>query len=140
MHALIDPFDPRYWQDEEREWRIYGDNNAQTWAVVDRDDWEYFSRWRWCWKRSNHRKVEKLYLRRAVGENLDGQRLRTFSLYLHVEIMKRSGIQPPSPFHTLVDHRNGDSMLCRKFNLRWATPRMNAKNLYGQYPTDLLEG
>lgn len=140
MHALVDPFDPRYWIDDEREWRIYGDDRAQVWAIVDRDDWEFFTRYKWTTKRSRGGPDGKLYLRRAVGENAGGQRLRTFTLYLHIEIMKRTGVPQPSPAHRIVDHRNGNSLNCRKLNLRWATPTMNARNVFGQYPYDLMEG
>jgi HNH endonuclease len=134
--SLSDPFDPNTWAPSTHEFRIYGDNNAQTWAIVDEEDYHYFAQWRWNWKRSPR---GKLYLRRAVGENANGLRLRTFTLYLHVEIQKRTGRLPPTKSHTLVDHRNGNSTDNRRCNLRWVTPSMNNKNLFGQYAGDLIE-
>lgn len=114
---------------DDHEHRIYGDDRASMWAVVDELDYWYFSRWRWCprqWK-------NKIHLRRAVGESSNGQRLRTYSLYLHVEIMKRTGIAPASNLHCLVDHKNGDSLDCRRSNLRWATRTENNRNRFGSY-------
>jgi hypothetical protein len=131
MLMRSDPFDPNTWQPTDHEFRIYGDDNAQTWAVVDENDYHWAVQWRWCWKRSP---CGKRYLRRAVGENSNGLRLRTFTLYLHVEIMKRTS-KPPTGDHKLVDHRNGNSHDNRRRNLRWATYSMNSKNLFGLYPS-----
>ena len=133
---MIDPFDPNTWGPSNHEFRIYGDDNAQTWAVIDEQDYQWAVQWRWCWKTS---RCGKLYLRRAVGENANGLRLRTTTLYLHVEIMKRTGILAPSEHFKLVDHRDGNSQNNKRSNLRWATYSMNSKNLFGQRSHDLLE-
>lgn len=141
MHAPIDPFDPRFWpSDEDREWRIYGTDDARVHAIVDREDWEYFSRWLWTPKRSRGGEWGKFYLRRAVNRYENGRRVKVDSLYLHIEIMKHSGIKPPTLLHTVVDHRDGDSLNCRRTNLRWVTPQMNRLNLNGCYSHDLIEG
>lgn len=131
---MIDFLNPNNWDLSLPERRIYGDDNAQVYAVVDEEDYWYFTKYKWTIKKSNER---KLYLRRAVGENADGLRLRTFTLYLHIEIMKRKNPNRPCPKHTLVDHRDGDSMNCRRRNLRWATPLMNNRNRFG---IDAVEG
>lgn len=114
---------------QEHEYRIYGNAKASIWAIVDEEDYAFFMRWRWCPKSCKRGKV---YLRRAIGENLNGVRLRTSSVYLHVEIMKRTGIEIPCPQHKLVDHLNGNSLDCRRINLRWATSSMNNRNLHGR--------
>ena len=107
------------------EHRVYLDNNAQTWVVVDEEDYAFFSRW--CWhinKPHPTRNGTKQYARRS--RSCGGRYLPP--LYLHIEIMKRTGEPPPSLFHVLVDHRDGDEFNCRRYNLRWATHSMNNKN------------
>jgi hypothetical protein len=111
------------------EYRVYADDRAQVFAVVDAQDWHRFKRWRWCIKFSN--RGRKPYLRRAVGENANRQRLRTFTLYLHVEIMRLQAEQPTSKH--VVDHLNGDTLDCRRANLRWATKAQNNRNRFGSY-------
>lgn len=137
MLAPFDPFDPNLIVDDH-EYRIYGDDLAQTWVVVDREDYLWAVQWKWKWKTSRGKR--KFYMCRTLTyKNRFGTQSDT-SLFLHVAIMKRTGIIPPSPKHTIVDHRNGDERDCRRPNLRWATPSMNRKNLYGMYPHDLMEG
>ena len=107
--------------------RIYGDERCEVVALVDRDDYSWASQWRWSpkWSRGG----KKFYLRRTtqkvfqeLGFNehtglRERVRLqRTF--FLHTGIMLRTGIQPPSPEHRLVDHIDGDAMNCQRHNLR----------------------
>lgn len=139
MHDLInpldplDPLDPRHLDfDAEREWRIYADDRAQVYALVDREDYEHFSRWLWKPKQS---RGGKLYLKRDPGR---GGFYRK-ALYLHIEIMKRASDGPPPLGCTIVDHRNGNSLDCRRRNLRWATPRMNRLNRHGCMPEDFFD-
>lgn len=95
-------------------------------ALVDPEDYDFFSRWRWFAK-PNSRGL-KFYAFR--GTSIAG--VRGVSLYLHVEILKRFKPERPSPRHTQGDHRNGDSLDCRRLNLRWATPSENRLNLRRQ--------
>lgn len=120
---------------EAYEHRIYGNNQASIWAVVDAIDYDFLVRNCWSVLR---RPRAGLYLRRAVGIWANGQRLRTCTQYLHIEVMKRTGIEPPSDAHTIVDHRNGDTLNCRRLNLRWATPRQNRANIFGRYQYGFL--
>jgi len=137
---LLDFFDPNTWQCEPHEFRIYLDDRATHWAVVDEEDYHWAIRWRWNLKQSGGRRGFKPYARRAVSTYYpDGSRLGSDSVYLHIEIMKRSGVPPPSPNHILVDHRNGKSLNCRRSNLRWATYGMNNQNVNGRYAADLEE-
>lgn len=136
MKSTIDrhPDDPTR---EPHEFRIYGDDMAQTWAVVDEIDYQWALQWKWSpkWSRGGR----KCYLRRngQVGSGAKDRTRKTF--WLHVEIHKRSGIVQPSPLHSIVDHRNGQSFNCRRSNLRWATHTMNARNINGNEPYDLEE-
>lgn len=134
-----DMWDPNTWTVPDHEFRIYGDVNASWWCIVDEEDYHWAVKY--CWtKHVSLNSPWKWYLRRAVGVNRNGMRLNTYTLYLHIEIMKRTGILPPSPAHILVDHRDSNSFNCRRSNLRWATPGMNARNRFGRYPHDLIEG
>jgi hypothetical protein len=110
---------------EAHEHHIYGDDREAIWAVVDADDYAYFSAWRW--EPISNSTGKKFYLRRSVGRGNTSR-----PLYLHVAIHQRRGITPPSPKHTMVDHIDCDSLNCRKSNLRWATPSMNRLNRHGQ--------
>lgn len=138
-----DMWDPNTWDLSEPERRIYGDDKASIWAIVDEIDYEWAQRYRWCpnVKKSRGDPTKtKTYLRRAVGENHQGIRLRTYTLYLHTEILKRAEPNPPSKRHVIADHRDGVEMNCRRSNLRWATHSMNSFNRFGSMPHDLVEG
>lgn len=136
--AGSDPLDPNTLDfGDDHEYRIYLDDRGELYAIVDREDYEWAIRWRWCAKRDP---CGAIYARRAVGENVKGVgRVRTFTEYLHVAIHKRTKKRRPSRFHVLVDHRNGKSLDCRRKNLRWATNSMNQKNRWGHAPKDLVD-
>lgn len=125
-----DPFDPRNWDriaadSNVREWRIYLDDRAETWAVVDEIDYHWAIRWRWSINKPHpKRKGTKKYARRSQS---NGRRYRT-PLYLHVEIKKRATPKRPSRLHTQADHKDGDEFNCRRKNLFWSTPKSNARN------------
>lgn len=116
------PFGDQLIQLDNHEWRLYGDNMAQVYAVVDQDDYEYFSRWKWDYKIS--RGGKKIYLRRSAGNST----IKRSPIYLHVAICSRANFLPPSEEHTYVDHINGNSLDNRRDNLRWATPTQNRRN------------
>lgn len=138
MLLTPDPWNPNLidFNLDTHEHRIYSSSNSELYAVVDYDDWLHFSKWSWKPGVSLRGKV---YLRRSGSFRVNGTRVSP-SIYLHIEIQKRKGVEPPSTEHRIVDHRNGFSLDCRKSNLRWATRSMNARNVMGIYAHDLIEG
>ena len=116
----IDPDDPT---PPLREYRIYGDDNAQTWVVVDEVDYHWAVKRKWHINKPHpNRNGTKQYF---CHSNSKGGQYRGPKTYLHVEIMKRSGIPPPDQFHTLVGHLDNDEWNCRRENLAWLTPKKN---------------
>lgn len=123
----LDVWDPNNWDaifadEDKHEHRIYLNDRCTEWVVVDEVDYQWALRWCWCVRRDPSGTI---YARRAIGENANGMRLRTYTKYLHVEIKKRCRHRRPSPRHYIVAHRDGDSTNCRRKNLRWSTHGMN---------------
>jgi len=130
MLLVPDPLDPNFIDfGLDREHYIYGDDYANVAARVDADDYQFFSRWRWFVKFD--KRGRKQYLFRVTDNGRGGGR-RTKSIFLHVAIQERAvPIRPPG--HTIVDHKDGDSLHCRKLNLRYVTPSMNNLNRFGSF-------
>ena len=129
----LDMWNPNNWEIKEHEYRIYADDKAIKYAVVDEIDYHYLIQWKWSIKYSKRGK--KFYLRRSTHEG--SRKSRTVkTLFLHTVVMERTGVIKPSPLHFLVDHRDSDSMNNRRSNLRWATPSMNCKNINGKHGDD----
>lgn len=92
--------------------------------IIDEEDYQFVSQWRWGWNPSKNKK--KLYVRRT--STYQG---RYISVYLHKVICLRAWGPPPSPSHIIADHRNGNELDCRRFNLGWETPAGNRQNYNG---------
>lgn len=133
---MLDPFDLEEWPlPALGPCRIYGDDRALIWALVSPEDYQWALQWRWSPIRRPGRQV---YLRRNAEPptmRLAGSgivvRGAQSTVYLHVEIMKRTGRPAPCGEHKLVDHRDLDSLNCTRHNLRWATYSINNRNRRG---------
>ena len=53
--------------------------------------------------------------------------------FLHVMVMKLSGIKAPSKRHNLVNHIDGNEWNCRLSNLEWATAVSNRRRSKQKY-------
>ena len=105
---------------------LYIDDDG-GYCLIDRQDWIWASQHRWYKKRTQRTSGHKLrwYVYRTVS--IRGMRM---SAYLHVLICRRAFGLPPRQ-SMVGDHINGDTLDCRRINLRWATRRENRRNLEG---------
>jgi hypothetical protein len=110
-------------------------NMKSVFAVVDMDDYEWASQWKWKAIKSRGHK-EKWYLYRTTRLPV-AQGRRNVKYWLHKEICTRANGLPPTEKHKIADHEDGESLNMRRGNLRWATTSENNKNLYGVYSQQL---
>ncbi len=77
--------------------RIYGDDRAEMFALVDYTDYQLLVQWKWSpkWSRGSR----KVYLRRNLQVGVRSSRTQR-TLFLHTAIMERTGLKPPTPEHT----------------------------------------
>ena len=137
---MSDDWDPNVLLNQPtHECRIYGDDLAQTWAVVSEEDYQACIKHRWRWKKSKPKKNggwRKEYLSRNVqvihhsGSDWRANR-KQHNLFLHTFIMQRIGTPKPGPGY-VVDHRDGNARNCTRENLRWVTHSLNSKNVNGK--------
>jgi hypothetical protein len=146
-----DPFDPNNWIPDDHEYRIYacidyggGDMRADPdlYVVVSKEDYSDLVRYRWnLHDRKKYERLGYIQLKRCTTEYLapegpryisptTGKLTRNYkriqrSVFIHQEIMERTGIPRPSPKHKEVDHYpDRKTKNCRRENLRWATRGM----------------
>lgn len=117
MTAPLDPFDPRTWSIPRTIYRIWLSDRIELGVVVDKVDYEWAKRWLWGFVMDKHGK--KVYARRSPSGR---------HVWLHKEICGRAHGEPTGHRHTIADHINGDTMNCRRSNLRWTCPSGNATN------------
>lgn len=142
MAILEDFFDPNTWINEEYEHRIYADDYANDYAIVDQIDYQYLIQWRWKLKKSKTypgTKMPKAYLARTGHEGFREDRVCA-TIYLHQVVMQRKGTpKPVTNKKIIVDHANGNGFNCKRHNLRYATLSFNAKNRFGINERHLFE-
>ena len=147
----MDFFNPNTWTDDH-EYRIYADDYANKYAIVDKIDYLFLIQWRWKLKQSRswaNTKKPKEYVVRTGCEIIgkdnyeDGKRTRNrrqSMIFLHVIVMERKGFPKPiTNSKIIVDHANGNELDCRRHNLRYATIGFNNKNIYGSHERMLIE-
>jgi hypothetical protein len=118
-----DPFDPRGWK-EPRPYRvIWLDPKNNLFCIVDEEDADWALQW--LWSATPNSRGKKFYATRSTRlYGADGPQTK---IYMHKEILMRSGLTPPSSAHTIGDHWDDDSLNNRRGNLRWATVSENNK-------------
>lgn len=141
--AFLDLFDPNTWQGNSHEYRIYADDYANDYAIVDQIDYQYLIQWRWKLKQSKTSigaKKLKIYLARTGHEGARLSRICS-TIFLHTAVMERTGIipKPKTNEKMIVDHKDSDERNCRRNNLRWATLSFNRRNRHGAYENMLIE-
>jgi hypothetical protein len=84
-------------------------------ALVSEEDYDLVARHKWC----AHKIGKSFYAVRHVSGN--GKGIPTVNQWLHHAIL------PPKP-GLQVDHKNRNTLDCRRENLRYATPSQNRVN------------
>jgi hypothetical protein len=131
--------------DYEHEHRIYLDDYASQYVIVDEKDYQFLVQWRWYSHKSRiwpGTKKPKAYAARTGFESIgkdyrdeNGKRIqnrRSYTIFLHEIVIERKGdIKPITNMKIIVDHADGDGFNCRRNNLRYATISFNNKNRFG---------
>ena len=151
--AQLDVFDPNTWEQDNYEYRVYCDDYANEYAIVDQIDYQYLVQWRWKLKESKRHKntiKQKKYLARSGHETIgpttyhdDGTKTQAricSTIFLHTVVIERAGIvKPKTDQKIIVDHANGNELDCRRKNLRYTTISFNNKNRFGVFEHILFE-
>jgi hypothetical protein len=111
-------------------------DEQEMFCIVDREDYQWALQWMWRPKWDKHGRKAYAVRSMDVGAGRAAGR-RQVTIYLHKEICLRANGPPPTPRHTIGDHKDGNSLNCRRGNMRWATPSENRLNIDGWYTRQL---
>lgn len=89
-------------------------------VTVDPIDYEWAKQRKW--HATFNSTGRKFYVTRMTRDRVTKKNRK---VYMHKEILKRSGKKARTVHHTIGDHDDGDSSNNRRGNLFWATLRMN---------------
>lgn len=115
---MIDPFDPRTLEELPQHRVVWLDPACGLFCVVD--DVDFLWATQWLWHATPNSRGKKYYATRMT--RIRGQQIK---IYMHKEILQRTGIVPPSDAHTIGDHQDGQSLHNWRDNLLWATVSEN---------------
>jgi len=87
-------------------------------AIVDADDYERLSKYKWCVSKTPHTNYA---MRRTKGKRINGKRVKRKTIMMHRFIMN-------APRGLVVDHINHNGLDNRKQNLRLCTRAENSRN------------
>lgn len=117
---------------------IWLDPSRDLYAIVSVVDLAFAQSWLWTpiHSKSGPRRIDKVYARRtaSIYTGPEGERVSSrynINVWLHKEILLRAKGPPPSRSKTIGDHINGNSLDCRRENLRWSSSSENRRNLFG---------
>lgn len=94
--------------------------NTNETYLVDEEDYDYLMDFRW----SEMNGRQNPYALRGIWNS---ETKSTKTIYLHREVLERKLGRPLQPGE-YADHINGDTLDCRRSNLRVATPQQNSIN------------
>lgn len=110
-------------------------NDAGTlFATVDGDLAPFFLQWVWV----AHVDQKGMVYAARQTQTRDGYFIERKRIYMHREVLRVTRRRKPSKDHILADHKNGDTLLNTRLNLRWATRSMNRKNIHRVRYGDIL--
>lgn len=107
------------WGETSTECRIWLDPANNIYCTLDPEDFEWAVKYTWHAMPDRHKR--KFYASRTTRVKGVGVRY-----YMHKEILERQGLKKRKT-QTIGDHLDGDSLNNRRYNLKWATPKQNAK-------------